>query len=137
MRATWITRSFLDYRIPVFQELNTLIGGRLIVLFCGEVVPERVAAKTRAVLGDAAITLDGEWRLTGKKKMGGEFANTGVRIPFQPGLVRAARRSQILRHALTAEHARCSVRRMQSRSGTSSCGRTPSEATRGQDGGMG
>lgn len=94
MKITWITRSFLDYRIPVFRALDDLTGGGLTVLYDGEVVPERVISKARSVLGDRAISLDGEWRLMGKKKMGGGFANTGLRIPIQPGLVKEALRSR-------------------------------------------
>jgi len=94
MRITWITRSFFDYRVPVFRELNDLTDGGLSLLFYGEVVPERVVTKVQEVLGDKAITLNGEWRLFGKKRMGGGFANTGLRIPYQPGLIRAARRCE-------------------------------------------
>jgi len=94
VRITWITRSFLDYRIPVFAELDRVVDGGLSVLYYGEVVPERVTEKLRAVLGDRAVALAGEWRLTGKKRMGAGFANAGIRIPFQPGLIRSARRSE-------------------------------------------
>jgi len=59
MRITWITRSFFDYRVPVFRELNDLTDGGLSLLFYGEVVPERVATKVRRVLGPNAIVLSG------------------------------------------------------------------------------
>ncbi len=88
MKVTWITRSFLDYRVPVLRELSSLAGGGLTVLYYGEVVPDRVASKVRSVLGDHAIPLSGEWRPIGKKAMGEGFANSGLRVPIQPGLVR-------------------------------------------------
>jgi len=94
MKIAWITRSFLDYRVPVYQQLSELIGGKLTLFYYGEVVPDRVAAKARSVLGENAVPLKGEWRLIGQKVQGGGFANSGLRIPFQPGLVRAVRRLQ-------------------------------------------
>ena len=33
MKITWVTRSFLDYRIPVYQELNKLCGRNLTVIY--------------------------------------------------------------------------------------------------------
>ena len=32
MRITWIVRSFLDYRVPVFDNLNKLVGAKTYVL---------------------------------------------------------------------------------------------------------
>jgi glycosyltransferase involved in cell wall biosynthesis len=70
--------------------LNQLVGGRLTVIYYRDVVPERVATKARHVLGRNAVPLHGEWRLAGRRRLGGEMANSRIRIPFQPGLVRAA-----------------------------------------------
>ena len=37
MRITWVTRSFLDYRIPVYENLDELCGHQLTLIFNGEV----------------------------------------------------------------------------------------------------
>ncbi|WP_084011828.1 glycosyltransferase family 4 protein [Cyclobacterium amurskyense] len=95
MRITWITRSFLDYRIPLYQELDNLSGGQLTVIYFKDVVPERCRKKLDNVLVDRAIALSGEWRLTGKKKQPlSDVKKQSIRIPFQPGLVRAIKESK-------------------------------------------
>lgn len=94
MRIIWVTRSFLDYRVPVYEELNKLVGDNLTVIYYGDVVPERARSKIANVLGGNAIALSGELRLTGEKKAGGPMANTGVRILYQPGLIKAICRSE-------------------------------------------
>ncbi len=94
MKITWATRSFLDYRVPVYQELNRLVDNKLTVIYYGDVVPERTRSKVTNVLGRNAITLSGELRLTGEKMADGPMANTGIRILYQPGLIKAICRSE-------------------------------------------
>ena len=55
MKITWVTRSFLDYRIPVYQELNKLCGRNLTVIYYKDTPPERTQKKIKEVLGDKAI----------------------------------------------------------------------------------
>lgn len=94
MKITWITRSFLDYRIPVYKELNDLTGGNLTLIYYSDVVPTRVRDKTTEVLGENSIGLSGELRLSGPKSLGGRMANTTLRVPFQPGLINIIRASK-------------------------------------------
>jgi glycosyltransferase involved in cell wall biosynthesis len=90
MRITWVTRSFLDYRIPVYQEINGLCGNQLTVIYYNDVVPERCRIKLEKVLGDKAIALTGEWRFSGEKfKPVSTVNKKNFRIPYQPGLIRA------------------------------------------------
>lgn len=93
MRITWITRSFLDYRIPVYQALDNLCGNNLTVIYNKDVVPDRCQIKLRKVLKERAIGLSGEVRLSGVARDNATMANKGIRIPFQKGLVRAIRKS--------------------------------------------
>lgn len=87
MKILWINPSFLDYRIPVYSELNRLAQGGLSIIFSKSRIPDRVVKKISAVLGDSAIGLDGERILTlGKTDSG--FSNSGLQIPYQPGLIR-------------------------------------------------
>ena len=93
MRITWVTRSFLDYRIPVFAELDRLCGNQLTVIYNKEVESDGLIRKIEAFLGERAIGLIGELRLGGKKVENAQFANSGIRIPFQPGLLKRLRLS--------------------------------------------
>lgn len=88
MRITWVTRSFLDYRIPVYKALDELCGNNLTVIYNGDVVPRRCQEKLRDVLGDRAIPLTGEKRLSGVECDNATMANKGFRIPIQKGLIK-------------------------------------------------
>ena len=90
MRAVWITRSFLDYRVPVYRELSAVMGGDFALIYNADVVPPRVRAKACAALGENAIGLCGEWRV-GSKVVVNRAANSGIRVPWQPGLLRTVR----------------------------------------------
>lgn len=66
MKITWVTRSFLDYRIPVYQELNKLCGRNLTVIYYKDIPPERTQKKIKEVLGDKAIAREKEFRIDNK-----------------------------------------------------------------------
>lgn len=89
MRITWVTRSFLDYRIPVFKALNELCGNELTVIYYKDVVPKRVRSKAEALLGDRAIARENEIRIGNRPKVD-NAVTTGlaVRIPLSPGLIK-------------------------------------------------
>lgn len=91
MKITWVTRSFLDYRIPVYKALDELCGHQLTLIYNGDVVPERCQAKAKAALGDRAIAMKGEIRIGNRYQLG--VANKGIRIPIQRGLLSAIRKS--------------------------------------------
>ncbi len=86
LNVTYVTRSFLDYRVPVFAALNDLIGGRLSLLYSADSVPERVRQKASAVLGHKATALAGEWCLGPKVETG--FRNTSASMVYQPSVLR-------------------------------------------------
>lgn len=94
MRITWVTRSFLDYRIPVYKALDKLCGHRLTLIYNGDVNPQRCKDKVKSVLGDRAIPLYGEKRLSGVASDNATMANKGLRIPIQKGLIKAIRQSK-------------------------------------------
>lgn len=89
MKIAWVTRSFLDYRIPVFREVDALTNGGLYLSWSGDYVPESVMAKAVATLGDRAFPL------TGEAKVGSEdqhhMANRNVSFRWQPGLMKHIR----------------------------------------------
>ena len=90
LRVAYICRSFLDYRVPVFDALNRMLGGGLHVIYSREITPERVQKKISGVLGPQALGLEGEKRI-GPKVVSG-FANTAFRVTYQPGALAALRR---------------------------------------------
>lgn len=90
LKIAYIGRSFLDYRVPVFDALNRMAKGGLHVIYGREVTPERVQKKISAVLGQKAIGLEGEKRI-GPKVLSG-YANETLRITYQPGALPALRR---------------------------------------------
>lgn len=85
VRITWLTRSTLDYRIPVFKALDQLCGGNLSVLYSRESTPPRVQEKFTRALGERAVGLIGEKRL-GPKDIS-DFANLQTRVVYQPGIL--------------------------------------------------
>ena len=94
MRLTWITRSFLDYRIPVYAELNNLCGGNMTLIYNADVVPSRVSEKLASFSGLTIKPLRGEMRLSGKEKDNQSFANSGLRVPYQPDLIHQVKQSR-------------------------------------------
>lgn len=95
MRITWVTRSFLDYRIPVYKEINRLCNNNLTVIYYKDIVPVRCQDSLEKVLGNRAVGLSGEIRFGGKKTENQAFANTGgLRIPIRPGLIKLVRKTR-------------------------------------------
>lgn len=89
MRITWVTRSFLDYRIPVFKALDDLCGHQLTVIYYKDVPPQRCQDKLSTVLGDRAIAREKELRLGNRPKIdNASRANSSIRIPISPGLIK-------------------------------------------------
>lgn len=87
MKAVWVTRSFLDYRIPVHRQLNERLGGELTLFYNADYVPKRCSDKAQQVLGARAKGIRGERAFAWSSQSG--FANKGIRLPYQPGLIRA------------------------------------------------
>jgi glycosyltransferase involved in cell wall biosynthesis len=95
MNITWVTRSFLDYRVPVFAELDKLCDNHLTLIYNKEIVPERCQNKINLILGNRAIGLTGEVRLTGKNNAPiDNVIHRSIRIPYQPNLLKTARETK-------------------------------------------
>lgn len=86
MKVVWVTRSFLDYRIPVYIELNRVLNNNLYLLYNADYIPEKVHKKIQVELNGNAIGLKGEFKI-GPNDFGDFMANKKIRIPFQPGLL--------------------------------------------------
>lgn len=83
----------MDYRIPVYCELNRLCEDHLTVIYNADIVPHRCQQLLKSILNNRAIGLTGEIRIGGQKIENQTFANqSGYRFTIRPGLIR-----QILR----------------------------------------
>jgi hypothetical protein len=60
VKVVWVTRSFLDYRVPVYAELSKMLSGEFRLVYCADAVPEAVRHKASEALGEGAIGLTGE-----------------------------------------------------------------------------
>ncbi|TLV03715.1 glycosyltransferase family 4 protein [Dyadobacter luticola] len=87
MRILWVNPSFLDYRIPVYKKLNELSGGNFHIVYSKNRVPERIVTKIEEAIGANAVGMEDEKTFGYAKK--GDFANTDINIPYQPGLFKA------------------------------------------------
>lgn len=89
MRITWVTRSFLDYRVPVYAALDRMCGHKLTVIYYKDIPPIRCQEKLKAILGDRAIARDKELRIGNRPKIdNASRANSSIRIPVSPGLIK-------------------------------------------------
>lgn len=87
MKILWVNPSFLDYRIPVYKRLSDLTKGNFILIYSKKRVPERVITKIENAIGDHAVGLSNERVLDVLPSR--EFANTDLKLPYQPGLFKA------------------------------------------------
>lgn len=87
MKIHWVNPSFLDYRVPLYKAINELADGNFHVTYSKNRVPERIIHKIELALGSNAHGLSEEKILHFGKK--GDFANQGINIPIQKGLVNA------------------------------------------------
>lgn len=87
LHVTYVARSFLDYRIPVFEKLSSMLDGNFSIIYSSDYIPERVNDKVKGILGDRAIGLMGERRIGPDSIQG--FANRTFRFVYQPGIIRS------------------------------------------------
>lgn len=88
MRILWISPWFGNYRVPVYACLNQLSNGNFYLICSQENTSDLVRKKLKEALGDHAVVMSGEKRMT----MGNDasdFANKALVLKKQPGLYRA------------------------------------------------
>lgn len=89
-RVLWVNPSFLDYRIPLYEELYGLYGGNFYLIYSKQRIPERCNSKIISALKSNAIFLNKEKIITTKENS--DFANASVSIPFPKGLYKLIRK---------------------------------------------
>lgn len=95
MKTTWVTRSFLDYRVPVYAALDELCGHELTVIYYKDAVPKRAQDKLKAILGDRAIAREKELRFGNGAKFANATEKRGTfRVPISWGLIKQIKQTQ-------------------------------------------
>lgn len=92
IKVLWVNPSFLDYRIPLYTELNKLYNNNFFILYSKNRIPERCHDKTIKKLGNNALFLENEKSI--KFKYDYIYANKGIRIPFPKGLYTMIKRNK-------------------------------------------
>lgn len=85
-KVLWVNPSFLDYRIPLYKELNSICDGRFYLIYSKQRIPERCYRAVDKILGKNAINVS-ERRLFLKRRT--DFANSGISLTWPSGLYRA------------------------------------------------
>lgn len=85
-KVLWVNPSFLDYRIPLYKEINTLCNGNFHLIYSKQRIPIRCYEAIDKVLGKNAIAIS-EDRIFLKKRT--DFANSGIALTYPHGLYRA------------------------------------------------
>ena len=86
-RILWVNPSFLDYRIPLYRELNRILDDSFYLVYSKFRIPDRCENKIRNALGDHAVSIRSEKIVSLGKRS--DFANSGVNIPIPRGLYSA------------------------------------------------
>lgn len=95
MRITWVTRSFLDYRIPVYKALADKKGVNFYLICSNEqhITPQRCITKVKELLGNKVILLSGE-KCFGKPYSPENRSNSHYRIFWQPDLLKQIKKTK-------------------------------------------
>lgn len=85
-KVLWVNPSFLDYRIPLYKEINSLCNGNFHLIYSKQRIPKRCYDAINKVLGKNAIAIS-EDRIFLKKRT--DFANSGIALTYPHGLYHA------------------------------------------------
>lgn len=88
-KVLWVNPSFLDYRIPLYKELNLMCNGNFYLIFSKQRVPVRCYEAINKALENNAIAIS-ENRFILKKRT--DFANSGIALTYPHGLYRAIKK---------------------------------------------
>ena len=84
-KILWVNPSFLDYRIPLYDELNKLYHDNFYLIYSKQRVPQRCIDKIEIALGNNALGLLAEKKIfVGKKD---DFANSVFLYLFRKGYI--------------------------------------------------
>lgn len=84
-KVLWVNPSFLDYRIPLYGELNKIMMGQFHLLYSKERIPPRCHKRITEVLGHNAHFIRNEKHIS-LGDSSSDFANSSLNIPIPSGL---------------------------------------------------
>lgn len=84
-KILWVNPSFLDYRIPLYDEVNKMTDGNFHLIYSKGRIPERCDINIKKSIGDNAHPLAKE-KIIGIGNRNNNFANSSLSIPFPKGL---------------------------------------------------
>lgn len=84
-KILWVNPSFLDYRIPLYSELNVQLKGKFHLLYSKSRIPPRCHSRIKNSLRENAHFIEHEKIFTFGKN-DDESANRSLSIPFPTGL---------------------------------------------------
>lgn len=85
-KVLWVNKSFLDYRVPFYEALNTLLNNHFSIVYSANAVNDRVNRKIKKSLGPNAYALEKEKEFKFGKEDG--FSNRGLSLSYPKGLIR-------------------------------------------------
>lgn len=56
-KVLWVNPSFLDYRIPLYKELNSICDGHFYLIYSKRRIPERCYLAVCKALGKNAVSV--------------------------------------------------------------------------------
>lgn len=83
-KVLWVNPSFLDYRIPLYKNINEKLKGNFRLIFSRRRVPERCVKKVEEAIAGNALSLISEKVVSIRRNS--DFANRGLSIPLPKGL---------------------------------------------------
>ena len=84
MKLLWVNPSFLDYRIPLYKNINEKLNGNFRLIYSKSRVPERCCKKIEEAIGQNALGLTKDRNIVLGRRNG--FSNRGINIPITRGL---------------------------------------------------
>ena len=92
MKLLWVNPSFLDYRIPLYKEIDERLNKNFKLVYSSKRIPERCEKKIKETIGDNAISIK-------KDKIipicsGNGFANKGINISITGGLYKSIKQAK-------------------------------------------
>lgn len=85
MKILWINPSFLDYRIPLYEEIYKITGENFYLIYSKNRIPERCNIKIKKILKSHAYSISSE-KIINLGHSKSDLANTSLSIPFPKGL---------------------------------------------------
>lgn len=92
MKLLWVNPSFLDYRIPLYKEIDERLNKNFKLVYSSKRIPERCDKKIKEAIGDNAISIKKDKIIS--IGSGNGFANKGINIPITGGLYKSIKQAK-------------------------------------------